>query len=148
MQMPFSSAKWMISLAEKQCRCTCGKRCFHAAKKFFVPFDLQVRMQTALHQHAGAADLDRLADLLVDGLEIVDVTFGAAGPFRGVEGAEGAVLGAEIGVVDVAVDDVGGHALGMELATDRIGLHADADEVVGLEEVEGLGFGQCHAPLV
>ncbi len=68
-----------------------------------------------------------------------DVAFGVAhGP---VEGAEAAVLGAEIGVVDVAVDDVADHAFGMQLAADGVGLHADADQVVGLEQVEGFVRG-------
>jgi hypothetical protein len=30
------------------------------------------------------------------------------------------------------------------LAADRVGLHADADEVVGLKELESLGFGERH----
>ena len=54
------------------------------------------------------------------------------------------MLGAEIGVIDVAVDDVGDHAFGMQLAAHRIGFHADADQVVGTEHLQGLGFGQGH----
>ena len=102
-------------------------------------------MQAALHQHAGAAQFDGLANLFVDGVELEDVAFFGGRAFqRTVEGAEGAVLGAEVGVVDVAVDDVGDHAFGMQLAADRVGFHADADQVVGVEQVEGLGFGQGH----
>ncbi len=61
-----------------------------------------------------------------------------------VEGAEGAVLGAEVGVVDVAIDDVGDDALGVEAATDGVGLEAQPDEVRGVEVIEGLGAGQRH----
>jgi len=113
-----------------------------AAQHFFVPVDLEVGMQAALHEHAGAAELNGFADFFVDGVEVENVTVFGGGAFqRAVEGAEGAVLGAEIGVVDVAVDDVGDHALGMLGAADGVGFHADADEVVGVEEREGLGVG-------
>ena len=63
---------------------------------------------------------------------------------RAVEGAEGAVLGAEIGVVDVAIDDVGDYAFGVQAATDGVGLEAQPDEVRGVEVVEGLLASQRH----
>ena len=100
-------------------------------------------MQAALHQHAGAAQLHGLRDLVVDGVEVEDVALGGQLALqRTVKGAEGAVLGAEVGVIDVAVDDVGDHAVRVQLAAHRIGFHAEADQVVGAEPVEGLGFGQ------
>ena len=102
-------------------------------------------MQAALHEHAGAAEFDGLADFFVDGVEVEDVAFFRGGAFqRAVEGAEGAVLGAEVGVINVAVDDVGDRALGMQAAAHGVGFHADADQVVGVEQLEGLGFGQGH----
>ena len=105
-----------------------------AAEEVLVPLDLEVGVQAALHQHAGAAQVERLLDLLEDRLLGQNVPFGVAhGP---VERAEAAILGAEVGVVDVAVDDVGDDALGMPLAADGIGLHADTDEVVGTEQIE------------
>ena len=65
----------------------------------------------------------------------MDVAFRVAhGP---VEGAEAAILGAEIGVVDVAVDDVADHAVRVQLAADRVGRHADADEIVAVIQVDG-----------
>ena len=65
----------------------------------------------------------------------------ACGPFqRTIKRAEGAVLGAEVGVIDVAVDDVGDHAFGMQLAAHRVGFHADADQVVGLKHLQRLLF--------
>ena len=110
-----------------------------------VPVNLQVGMQTALHQHAGAAQFDGLANLVVNGFELEDVSLFRRGSFqRTIEGAEGAVLGAEIRVINVAVDDVGSHAFGMKLAAHRVGFHADADQVVGTEQVESLLFGQGH----
>ena len=61
-------------------------------------------MQAALHQNAGAAQVHGLLDLLENGFVREDVAFVVAhGP---VEGAEAAIFGAEIRVVDVAIDDV------------------------------------------
>ena len=107
-------------------------------------------MKAALHQDAGAAHLLGLGDLLVDFFEVEDVALVGAGnifSFFGkgaVEGAEGAVLGAEVGVVDVAIDDVGDHVLGVKAATDGVGLEPQPDEVRGVEVVEGLLAGQRH----
>ena len=87
-------------------------------------------MNAALHQHAGAAHLQGLGDLLVDFFEFEDVAFFGLGSLEGaVEGAEVAIFGAEVGVVDVAIDDVGDDAFGVEAAADGIGLEAQADEV-------------------
>ena len=102
-------------------------------------------MQAALHQHAGAAHLDCLGNFLVNGFEIEDVTFCGELAFEGpVEGTKAAVLGAKICVVDVAVNDVGHHALGMQLAPKGIGFHAEADEVIRTEIIQSLGPGNCH----
>ena len=104
--------------------------------------DFEVGMQTSLHEHARAAEFNGLANFFVDSVEIKNVTLFGGGPFqRAIESAERAIFGAEIRVVNVAIDDVGDYALGMFGAPDGVGLHADADEVVGVEEVEGLGFG-------
>ncbi len=87
-------------------------------------------MQAALHQDAGAAQIDGLLNLVEDHVLGMHVAFLVAhGP---VEGAEAAILGAEIGVVDVAVDDVADHAVRVQLAADRVGRHADADQIVAI----------------
>ena len=102
-------------------------------------------MQAALHQDAGAAQFNSFPDLFVDGLEIQDVALFGLGAFEwAVEGAEGAVLGAVVRVIDVAVDDVGDHAFRMQAAAQGVCFHADADEVVGAKQIEGLCFGQGH----
>src|ERR1017187_199254 len=112
-----------------------------AAEQVFVPLDLEVGMQPALHENAGAAEVDGLLNLLVDSLVGEDVAFGVAhGP---VESAEAAELGTEIGVVDVAIDDVGNDSLGVPLAAHRIGSHADADQVVGSKQSQRL-FTRNH----
>src|SRR5262249_36645703 len=104
------------------------------AQQILVPFDLQIRMQAALHQDARAAKVESLLDLPEDCFMREDVAFLVA--HRTVEGAETAILCAEVRVIDVAVDDVADYALGMNPAADRVGLHADADQIIRPEEIE------------
>ena len=87
---------------------------FERAHQVLVILDAQVRVQSALQQDSGAAEREGLLDFFVNRLEREDVAFLRAQ--RTVEGAERAVLRAEIRVINVAVDLVGGHA--------RIGLLA------------------------
>ncbi len=115
------------------------KALLDALEEALEPFDLEVRMQTALHQHTRATHLDGLSDFLVDRLEVENVAFCShLASEWAIEGTEGAVLGAEVGVVDVAVDDVGHHALRVQLSAHGVGLHAKTDEVIGMEVIEGL----------
>ncbi len=110
-----------------------------------VPVDFEVGMQASLHQDTGAAEFDGLANFFVDGVEVEDVAlFGGGTLERAIERAEGAVFGTEIRVINIAIDDVGDGAFGMQAAADGVGFHADSDEVVGVEQVEGLLFGQRH----
>ncbi len=112
------------------------------AQKIFVILDLQIGMQAALEENSVAAELEHLFDLPINFLEREDVTlFGAE---RAIERAEGTILGAEIRVVDVAVDLVGGDARVGLLQAHLVCLHADAEQVIGFEHVEGLLFGQSH----
>ncbi len=99
-------------------------------------------MQSALHQHSRAAEFDGLADLLVDGIEVENVAFLRRGSFqRPVEGAEGAVLGAVVCVIDIAVDDIGDHTFRMQPAAHRVGLHPNADQVIGFKHLQRLLLG-------
>src|SRR4051812_31091868 len=105
-----------------------GEALLNLAEETLEPVNLEVRMQAALHQDPGATDFDRLADLFKNGVEIQDVALsGKLALQRTIEGAEGAVLGAEIGVINVAVNDIGDHVLRMELAAKRVGFHTNAD---------------------
>ena len=47
-------------------------------------------------------------------------------------------------LVDVVLEGVGDDVFGVDAAADGVGFHADADEVVGGEAVEGLGSGDAH----
>ena len=119
------------------------KALLDAAEHLFMPVDLQIGVQAALHEDSGAAQFNGFPDLVVDGFKLEDVSLFGRGPFqRPVERTEGAILGAEIRVINVAINDVGSYALGMKLAAYRVSLHADADKVVGTEQVQSLLFGE------
>src|SRR5579872_2330437 len=103
-------------------------------EQILIPLDLEVRVQAALHQYARPAQVERFLNFTEDGFVRENVALGVA--HWPIEGAEAAIFGAEIGVVDVAVDDVADHAFGMDPAPDRVRFHADADQVVGAEQVD------------
>ena len=122
-----------------------GEALLDAAEEGLEPLDFEVGVDAALHEDAGAAHLFGFGDLVEDGVKVEDVAFGGGGAFeRPVEGAEGAVLGAEVGVVDVAIDDVADDALGVEAAADGVSFHADADQIIALEAVESLFARDTH----
>ena len=125
-----------------------GKAFLDPAQHFLVPIDLEIRMQPALHQHSSAAQFDGLADLVIDGIELKNVTFFRRRPFqRTIKGTESAVLGTVIGVINVAVNDVGDHALGMTFAAHGVCFHPDAYQVIGLEHFQSLLLGERHGQL-
>src|SRR5271170_6739549 len=110
-----------------------------------MPVNFEIGMEAALHENARPAKLNRLADFVVNGLEFEDVSlFGFRALQRTIEGAKSAVLGAVVRVINIAIDDVGDHALGMQLAAHGVGFHADADQIVRAEEIEGLLFAERH----
>jgi hypothetical protein len=118
---------------------------FQAAEQVFKPLDLQIGMKSALQQHAGAAQLHGFSHLVVNRLEVENVAFFCQLAFQwAIEGAEGAVLGAKVRVVDVAVDDVGDHPIRMQPAPHRIGFHADANQIIGAIHLQRFSFGQRH----
>ncbi len=115
---------------------------FQGAQQIFVVADLQVGMQPALEQNPSAAEIQHFVNFLVDVLEGKDVA--VLGAERAVERAEGAIFGAEIGVVDVAVDLVSDDAGVVFLQARLMRGHAEADEVIGFEHVKCLLFRQCQ----
>ncbi len=89
------------------------------AEQIHVPVELQVGVVTPLHQDLDGAQLLRLVDLGADLLVRQRVGLGVLGP--AVERAEVAVGDADVRVVDVAVDDVGDHVVGMALRAGPVG---------------------------
>ena len=124
----------LISGAEKQCRWICGKRCLIELQHVLVKLDSQVGMQSALHQHPRAAQRNHLLDLRVNIFERQDVP--VLGPQRPVERAERAILGAEIGVVDVPVDLVGSHARISLPPPHFVSRHPDPNQVMRLKHLQ------------
>src|SRR5947209_2996997 len=102
------------------------------AQEFFVPLQGEVRVQTALHQHARAAERDGLVNLLANLLEGSDIRVGLSGP--PVESAEGADDVADVRVVDVAVNDVRDDASGVLATPNLVRRRAHSRDVVRLEK--------------
>src|SRR5277367_259443 len=112
-----------------------------------MPVDLQVGMQAALHQNSRSAKFDGLTDLLVNGFEVEDVSLFRLWALQWpIKSTKSAVLGAVVGVINVAINDVGGHAFRMKPTAHRIGFHPDADQIIGMKQVKRLLFGQSHGP--
>src|SRR5260370_37119717 len=105
--------------------------------------DGAIGMQSGLQENAGAAESDGLFDFLQDGVEREDVAFlGSHGP---IEGAEGAIFGTEIGVVDIAIDLIAGDSRVVLLFAQLIRGHTDAYQVIGLEEIESFLLRHAHS---
>src|SRR6185312_4850797 len=101
-------------------------------QKLLVPFQLQGGMHAALHEDLVAAEGDGFLDLLVEFLARQNVGIGIGGlPEKGTEIADG---GADVGVVDVAVDLVGAIGLRVEAKADGMGSAAELVDVAALKE--------------
>src|SRR5579884_273289 len=99
-------------------------------------------MQAALHENAGATEVERLLNFREDNFLRMQVTFFVSD--GAIESAEAAIFSTEIRVIDISVDDVSNYAFRMEPAADGVGGHADADQIIGAEEVGCFGAGH-HA---
>src|SRR5579871_1902909 len=95
------------------------KAILDGTEQILVPFDLQVGVETALHQHAGAAEVERLLDFCENRFLRENVAVGRL--HRLVEIAERAVFRAEIRVVDVAIDLICDDAFGMQPLAHSVG---------------------------
>src|SRR5690349_10117914 len=93
-------------------------------------------MQTALHQHAGAAERDRLVDLLADLVERADVSVRRTGAT--IERAERADDVADVRVVDVAIDDVCAEVVRMSARAYLVGRSAHPRDVVRFKKLRAL----------
>ncbi len=96
-------------------------------EQILVPLDIKIRMQPALHQHAGAAEIDRFVDAFTNLLDRMHISVRLSWP--SVKSAERADDVANVGVIDVAVDDVGDDIAGIFALADLICSKADADEI-------------------
>ena len=98
-------------------------------------------MVAALHEHRRAAERERLLDLLVDhGLRQHVALAGVARP--PVERAEVAVGDADVGVVDVAVDDERDLVRVALARTHLVGGATDGHEVARAQQAGGILVGE------
>src|SRR5437660_11145082 len=102
------------------------------AQKIFVPLNSKVRMQPALHQHARAAERNRLVNLRANLVDRAHVGVGRARP--AIERAESTHDIADVRIVNVSIDDVGNYVIRMTSLPHFVGRGADASYVVGLEQ--------------
>src|SRR6185437_2638528 len=115
------------------------KALLDAGEVALEPIDLKIGVNATLHQDASAAHFDGFGDFFADLFEIEDISLVRLRAFQwAVKGAEGAVLGAEVRVIDVAVDDVSDHAFRVQAPPHGVGLEAQANQVGRAETVECL----------
>src|SRR5512140_3048095 len=104
------------------------------AQEVEIPVERDVRIVPALHEDLDRAHLFRFVDLGAD------LFVGQRPPFAvfwaTIECAEAAVGDADVGVIDVAIDDIRHDALGMLLATNAIGFGAELEERCVRVEIE------------
>src|SRR5437868_2283996 len=107
-------------------------------EEVFVVVDAEIGMVAALHEQAGAAECERLLDLLEDDRLRQQV---ALAPVSGpaVEGAEVAVGDADVRVVEVAVDDERDAARVVLAVAHRVRCTPDRDEVTRFEQRQRVG---------
>ena len=91
---------------------------FKEAHEVEVPVERQVGVHATLHQDASAADRLKLANLLPDLLEAQGIAVGL--PSGPVETAEAAADGADVRVVNVAIDEIGDDLRVTPQAPDRV----------------------------
>src|SRR5437016_3617390 len=99
-----------------------------SAQEIFVPFNPEVGMQSSLHQHARAAERNRLINLVANLVDGADVSVGRARP--SIERAEGANHIADVRVIDVAINDVSDDVVRMITTPNLIGGRADSRHVI------------------
>jgi len=102
------------------------------AQQLFVPFQLETRMQAALHENLVAAQGDGFRDLLVEGFARQDISVGVGA--LAIKGTKVADCRTDIGVVDVAVDVVGSVRVGVQPAANDIRSAPKCRQVSALEK--------------
>ncbi len=103
------------------------KLLLHPLKQLEIVVQREIRMDASLKQHSGPAEIHRLLNFLsqlVAGQEIP-----LRIPRTAIERAEAALVDTDIGVVDVAVDDVGDHLRIIETPSDGVGSLAELKQL-------------------
>src|ERR1700694_5762052 len=100
-----------------------------SAQEVFIPLETEVWMQPALHQHSRTAERDGLVNLRANLIHRAHISVRGTGP--SIKGAEGADHVADVGVVDVSIDDVGDDVVRVTALANLIRSRADFGHVVG-----------------
>ena len=97
-------------------------------------------MQPSLHQNPRPTHVQRFLDLRKNHFLRVNIRFLVT--LRSVERAKAAILGADICVVNIPVDDVSGHVVRMVPASHRVSGHTEAYQIMVREQLERFGSRQ------
>ncbi len=98
---------------------TRGEVTLDVAEQLFIPFELQMRVQSSLHQDLVTPQRDRLANLLEQNVAVENIGLGIVD--LAVKRTKVADRRADVGVIDVPVDVEGAIGLGMKPPADLIG---------------------------
>src|SRR5689334_20735239 len=101
------------------------KSLLDSGEETLIIVDLQVRMNTALHENSRPAQRQRFFDFLIDHVIRQNIRLWIT--LNSIERAESAELFAHIRVVNIAIDDV---------ADDIIRVYALADSICTVREIE------------
>ena len=97
-------------------------------KKVLVPFDVEIRMQPALHEHTSAAERDRFVDSFLDLLDGMNIRIGfSRSTIKSTESTDDV---ADVRVIYVPVDDVCDDVGRVLAHADLMCRKPDADEIV------------------
>ena len=101
-------------------------------EQLLVIVDLQIGMDPALHKNASTAQRQRFFDFLVD--DVIRQDVGLVVALHAVERAEGAEFLADVGVIDIPIDDVADDVLGMPAQPDAIRRFCQVQKIRLLEK--------------
>ena len=104
-----------------------GKTLTQLAEQLLEPVNGQSRVQAPLHQQLGAVMVDQFLDLGKDGVSIKQIGVGIASIT--VKSAETALRIANIGVIDIAINNEGYAVVGMFVFANQVGQLADFQQI-------------------
>src|SRR5437016_2808924 len=108
---------------------------FDCRKKVLVVVDLEVGMYATLHQNARSAKMKRFFDFPENDVIRKNIGFGIS--FNAIERTEAAELLTHVRVIDVAIDDVTDHAVGVKAFANVICGFGKIQEISFLEKLDG-----------
>src|ERR1051326_2919738 len=109
-----------------------GIFCAQRPQQVLVPLNAEIGGQPALHQNARGAKRNRLVDFFGNLLERAHVGVRRSRP--AIERAECASHVADVGVVDVSIDDVSDYVLGMFSLANLVCSRSDFGNLVGFKK--------------